>query len=252
TSPEYQMKRLLVAGMPRIFQVAHVFRKGELGQRHNPEFTMLEWYRAFSEVDQVMGDTEELVRGVALALTGSEGSSGPHGPIDLAPPFRRLAVASAFERFAGVRADDALAMAERDEDRFFRILVDTAEPALGQEPRPVFLVDYPASQASLARKKPGDPRVAERFELYVAGIELCNGFGELTDPVEQRVRLLRDQLARATQNKPVYPLDERFLKALEEGMPPSAGNALGLDRLVALTLGEREIAKVIAFPADWI
>jgi lysyl-tRNA synthetase class 2 len=128
-------------------------------------------------------------------------------------------------------------------------MVDRVEPALAQLDRAVVLCDYPASQASLARKKPGDPELAERFEVYVAGVELCNGFGELTDPSEQRQRFERDRAARAALNLPVYPIDERLLEALAR-MPPSGGNALGLDRLVALVCGTTEIADVLAFTAD--
>src|SRR5690606_36377426 len=143
--------------------------------------------------------------------------------INCEPPFERLPVAEAFERFAGTSQEDALRLAETDEETFFRLLVEKVEPALATIHHPVFLTDYPISQASLARAKPSDPRVAERFELYVGGIELCNGFGELTDAKEQRDRLERDQKARKTLGKPVYPIDERFLVSLEEAMPPSAG-----------------------------
>jgi lysyl-tRNA synthetase class 2 len=128
-------------------------------------------------------------------------------------------------------------------------MVDAVEPALARFDRGVFLVDYPATQASLARLKPGDAQLAERFELYVAGVELCNGFGELVDAAEQRARLVRDQAERQTRGLPVYPVDERFLEALAR-VPPSAGNALGFDRLVALACGELEIASVMAFTAD--
>jgi len=242
TSPEYQMKRLIVAGVPRLFQVSHVFRRGELGARHNPEFTMLEWYRAFAGVDEVMRDTEELVADLVAAL----GSPAP-----LTPPFARLSVCEAFERFASVAEADFFSMASGDPDSFFRTLVERVEPALASA-GPTFLVDYPISHASLARAKPDDPRVCERFELYVGGVELCNGFGELTDPAEQRHRFALDQASRAAHAKPVYPVDERFVAALEEGMPPSAGNALGLDRLIALCLGESEIARVMPFPAGLV
>jgi len=252
TSPEYQMKRLLSGGVPRCFQIAHCFRKGEVGQRHNPEFTMLEWYRAFASVEQVIDDTEALVRHVAAALGAGTTIAAFGASVDLGAPFERLAVADAFARWAGVSAEDAIALASSDEERFFRLLVDEVEPSLVRSPRPVFLVDYPAPFASLARLSPRDPRVAERFELYVAGVELCNGFGELTDAAEQRARLLRDQEERRRRGLPVYPIDERFLAALEEGMPPSAGNALGLDRLIALCLGSLGIADVTAFPAGWL
>ncbi|WP_104980499.1 EF-P lysine aminoacylase EpmA [Sorangium cellulosum] len=254
TSPEYQMKRLLSGGVARCFQLARCFRRGELGDRHNPEFTMLEWYRAFASVDEVMSDTEVIVQRVADALGAGDtlAPSASGARVSLRPPFPRIAVGDAFARWAGVPADDAIALASRDEERFFRLLVDVVEPAIAALPHPVFLVDFPAPFASLARLKPGDPRVCERFELYVAGVELCNGFGELTDPVEQRARLAADQAARAARGKPVYPIDERFLDALEEGMPPAAGNALGVDRLVALCLGAKAIGDVLAFPHGWL
>ncbi|MFT3776633.1 MAG: EF-P lysine aminoacylase EpmA [Minicystis sp.] len=252
TSPEYQMKRLLAGGIPRCFQLAHCFREGEVGSRHNPEFTMLEWYRAFATVDEVIADTEALVRHVARALGAADVLAVAGTRVDLAPPFERLTVADAFARHAGVAPEEAIALASSDEDRFFRLLVDAVEPALARALHPVFLVDYPAPFASLARLREADPRVAERFELYVAGVELCNGFGELTDPVEQRARLERDQAERRRLGKPVYPIDERFLAALEEGMPPSAGNALGVDRLIAVCLGTDRIGDVSAFPVDWL
>ncbi|MBI4703468.1 MAG: EF-P lysine aminoacylase GenX [Deltaproteobacteria bacterium] len=249
TSPEYQMKRLLCGDLPRIFQLAHCFRRDEQGDLHSPEFLMLEWYRAFSTVEEVMDETEELVRGIlakhALGLPLQVGSSR----VDPRLPFERLCVGDAFARWAGMPAPEALALAERDEDRFFRLLVERVEPGLARVGRPVLLCDFPASQASLARLRPGDPRVCERFELYAGGVELCNGFGELTDPVEQRRRFERDRQRRAALGKPVYPVDEGFLAALEEGMPAAAGNALGVDRLVALCAGAGAIADVQAFPA---
>ena len=252
TSPEYQMKRLLSGGIPRAYQVCHCFRRGEIGSRHNPEFTMLEWYRSFASVDEVIADTEALVRHVARALGAGEAIEVDGARVDLGAPFERLAVADAFARYAGVAAEDAIAMASSDEDRFFRLLVDEVETAIAKASTPVFLVDYPAPFASLARLRDSDPRVAERFELYVAGVELCNGFGELTDPVEQRARLVRDQDERRKRGLAVYPIDERFLGALEEGMPPSAGNALGLDRLVAVCLGTDRIGDASTFPVGWL
>ncbi|MBK8258230.1 MAG: EF-P lysine aminoacylase GenX [Polyangiaceae bacterium] len=252
TSPEYQMKRLLVGGIPRCFQIARCFRRSEKGDRHNPEFLMLEWYRAFSTMEEVMVDTEELVRFAASQISGGTEIEVDGVQVDLGAPFERLTVARAFERYAGIDEERALTMAHDDEDKFFRILVERVEPKIAQNKRAVFLTHYPAKQASLARLSPTDPRVAERFELYVGGLELCNGFGELTDPKEQRARFERDQEERRAQNKPVYPIDERFIHALEEGMPRAAGNALGVDRLLAVCLGEKSIFDVMGFPAPWI
>lgn len=252
TSPEYQMKRLLVGGLPRIFQLARCFRKGEMGHNHNPEFTMLEWYRAFADHEEVMEDTEALVREAAKAA-GSPGEFRVgERRIDLQRPFLRLTVAEAFARYTALSEGEMLRCAREDEDTYFRALVEQIEPALGALDQPVFLLDYPASQASLARKKPSDPRYAERFELYAAGIELCNGFGELTDPAEQRARFEADQRERARRGLPIYPLDERFLGALGEGMPPASGNALGLDRLIALACGASTIGEIQAFPAPLV
>ncbi len=265
TSPEYQMKRLLAGGMPRVFQLARCFRRGERGARHNPEFTMLEWYRAYAGVEAMIAETEALIATIARAAH----AASPGGPlpvlhartargkraIDVTPPFERLPIARAFARHGGMREEQALALAlsgsAADEERFFRVLVDEVEPALAEGP-PVVLCDYPVTQASLARKRPDDPRVAERFEVFVGGVELCNGFGELVDPHEQRARLLADQAARRAAGLPVYPLDERFLASLEEGMPPSAGNALGVDRLVAMALDAEEIGDVMSFPEGWL
>ncbi|HEX3772707.1 MAG TPA: EF-P lysine aminoacylase EpmA [Polyangiaceae bacterium] len=246
TSPEYQMKRLLAAGHERIYQIAPCFRRGERGERHNPEFTMVEWYRAHAGVEDVMRDTEQLVAAVTGGAVRLEAGGRT---VDLAPPLDRMTVCEAFARYVGWSREATLAAAEADEDRYFRALVEDVEPALAARDRGVFLVDFPATQASLARTKPGDPAVAERFELYVAGVELCNGFGELVDAAEQRQRLTRDQGARRARGLPVYPIDERFLEALAR-VPPSGGNALGFDRLVALMCGATAIADALAFTAD--
>lgn len=244
TSPEYQMKRLLAEGWARIYQMTPCFRRGEIGERHNPEFVMLEWYRRHADIEAVVVDTEQLI----AAVTGGAVILGGR-TIDVRPPFERISVCAAFARFVGWSEEQTLAAADHDEDRYFRAFVETVEPAIAAFDHGVFLVDFPASQASLARKKPRDPRFAERFEAYVAGVELCNGFGELVDPIEQRRRLLRDQDARRARGLPVYPIDERFLEALGR-VPPSAGNALGVDRLAALTCGTTDIGDVMAFNAD--
>ena len=244
TSPEYQMKRLLAEGWEKIYQVGPCFRRDEIGERHNPEFVMLEWYRAQSVVDDVLRDTEQLV----AAVTGGSVRLGER-VVDVRPPFERIAVCEAFARYLGWSREETLRAAAADEDRYFRAFVERVEPELERLDHGVFLVDFPASQASLARSKPGDPDLAERFELYVAGVEICNGFGELVDPAIQRERLERDQAVRRARGLPVYPIDERFLEALAR-VPPSSGNALGVDRLAALVCGTTEIASVMAFTSD--
>jgi elongation factor P--(R)-beta-lysine ligase len=256
TSPEYQMKRLVSGGVFRCFQLARCHRRDESGALHNPEFTMVEWYRAFADVAAVMADTEQLVVAVAgalgdaVALDLPAAVPGARRALSLARPFPRLTVREAFARFADTDEDTMLHLATHDEDGFFERLVTRVEPALAALPTPVFLCEFPAPQASLARRKPGDPRYAERFELYAAGVELCNGFGELVDPVEQRARLVADQHLRAERGLPMYPIDERFLAALEHGLPRCAGNALGFDRLVALASGDPDIRRIQAFPAE--
>lgn len=241
TSPEYQMKRLLVGGLSRIYQLARCFRRGERGPRHEPEFTMLEWYRALSSAEAIMRDTEECVAHCARSLCGTTRlARADGGVLELAPPWDRMTVEEALRAHAGIAWDDIAA----DEERFFLVLTEI-EPRLGRE-RPVFLTEWPAPMASLARLIPGTDR-AERFEAFVSGIELSNGFGELTDPIEQRARLERDRAARAARGLATPRIDERFLAALEEGMPPSGGNALGFERLLMLLIGEVEIDRVLAF-----
>lgn len=243
------MKRLLVAGVPRLFGLVHCFRAGELGHLHSPEFTMLEWYRAFAGYDAVLEDTERLIHALHRSLCDSDElvlASGAR--VELTLPFLRLGVREAFARYAGVA--DAAELAARDEDEYFQRLVDDVEPALAELGRPVFLMDYPASQAALARLCPGDPSVAERFELYLGGVELCNGYGELTDPVEQRARCEHDRVRRAALGRHVPHAPERFLDALDQGMPPASGNALGMDRLIMLLLGQDRIDRVMPFPSD--
>ena len=248
TSPEHHMKRLLAGGLPRIYQLAHVLRAGELGPIHEPEFTMLEWYRAFAGQAEVMADTEAVVTRVARTIAGGTTLTLCDGrAVDVSPPYERLTVRDAFRRFANI--DDAAVLPE---PRYFEVFVGEVEPALAELSHPVFVCDYPIRYASLSRPSPDDPSVAERFELHLAGVELCNGFGELTDAAEQRRRFERDQAERRERGQPVYPIDERLLAALEEGMPPSGGNALGVDRLVSLACGLAEIAGVQAFPAEWL
>jgi lysyl-tRNA synthetase class 2 len=247
-SPELSLKRLLVGGVPRLYSLSHAFRRDEQGALHEPEFLLLEWYRAFAGQEAVLRDTEALVLAVAKALTGKPRLHAPDGrALDVRPPFPRVTVREAFQRFAQI--GDATDLAATDEDRYFRLLVDRVEPALARFDKPVFLCEYPLTQAALARPSPKDPRVAERFELYAGGVELCNGYGELVDPVEQRRRFVAERAERRAARRRVYPLAERFLAALEEGMPPSGGNALGVDRLILLATGAKRISDVI--PEPW-
>lgn len=240
TSPELAHKRLLVGGVPRLFELARVARADEQGPLHAPEFTMLEWYRAFADLEDVLRDTEELVRSVVRELAGEDTVFVlGNRQVSVAEPFDRITVREAFQRYADV--EDAVDLAARDESRYFELLVSRVEPALAQLPRPVFLTRYPLSQAALSRPHADDPSVAERAELYFGGVELCNAYGELTDPVEQRRRFEDEARRRAEQGRVVYPLDEDFLAALHEGMPPSAGNALGFDRLVMVATNRSEI-----------
>lgn len=250
TSPELHLKRLVVGGMPRVFEVARCFRAEELGALHEPEFTLVEWYRAFAGYERILEDTEQLIARVAEELAGRAQLTlpGTAKTIDVSPPFERLTLREAFRRYASV--DDAVRLAVDEPDRFDEVLIGEVEPGLAAEGRPIFLTHFPSTRAALARRCPHDPSVAERFELYVGDVELCNGFGELTDPVEQRQRFQAEIERRRAAAEPVYPLDERFLKALEEGLPPSSGNALGLDRLVALACGGLPIDRVQAFPAQ--
>jgi lysyl-tRNA synthetase class 2 len=263
TSPEYQMKRLLAAGMPRIYQVCKCFRGNERGPHHAGEFTMIEWYRGWDSLEAIIADTEQLVARVVTALRGRPEALVGDRAIDVTPPWPRLTVRAAMARWAGVAVAgdepaEALAAKVRAagipvadgaawDDAFFAAFLARVDPAIAALDHPVILCDWPAPLAALARRRDDDPRTALRFEAYLGGLELANAFDELTDAVEQRARLEEDQRARARAGRPVYPLDEKFLAALAEGIPPSAGIALGFDRLVMLATGSRDIAEVLTF-----
>jgi lysyl-tRNA synthetase class 2 len=240
TSPELGMKRLLAAGYPRIFQICKCFRKEERGRRHLPELTMLEWYTAGHDYTDLMLQCEALITEVAEFMGLDETLPFQGRRIDLSLPWPRMAVTEAFERLAGIAVDRAM-----DEDRFDEVLALEIEPQLGID-KPVILYDYPATHGALARLKPSDRRWAERFELYIGGLELCNAFTELDDPEEQRARFEKERESRRQAGKPVYPMPDRFLAALED-MPAAAGNALGIDRLVMLFTDTAQIDDVVAF-----
>ena len=267
TSPEYAMKRLLAEGFERVFQLSRVFRNGEVSATHNPEFTMLEFYRAGTDYRGIMEDLERLVEAAARALAPGGAPRVARGgrALELAAPFERLTVQAAFLRHAGVdlaacRGDGAALRAaaraaghdagpagEPFEDAFFRLMLAAVEPRLGVT-RPTFLTDWPASMAALSRVKADDPRWAERFELYAGGLELANGFSELTDAAEQRARLLEERALRVRLGRPALPLDEPFLAALSS-MPAAGGVAVGFDRLLMLLTDAASIEEVLLFPA---
>lgn len=268
TSPEFAMKKLLVAGMERIFQIAHVFRNGERSATHSPEFTMLEWYRAGGTIGQMMDDTQALVRACAQA---AEATVLRRGDLTCDPfaPWRKLSVAQAFDEYCGIdllatapdpwapdtallaeqAAEIGVSVSENDrwDDIFFKVVMDRIEPHLGMG-APTILHSYPVSMAALARPNAQDPRVADRFEAYACGVELCNAFGELTDADEQQRRFDADMDLKQALYGERYPVDPDFIAALRHGMPESAGNALGLDRLIMLICDADSVDQVLWLP----
>ena len=251
TSPEFPMKRLLAAGSGPIYQLCRVFRNGELGRLHNPEFTLLEWYRPGFDHHALMDELSDLILALAPTPMAEE----------------RLSYAEAFQRHLQIDPHSASVDSLRDcaigqgiagaeslplegRDAWLDLLLShLIEPHLGAAGM-CFLYDYPASQAALARIRPGEPPLAERFELYISGVELANGFHELTDAHEQRQRFLQDNRRRQSQGLPSVPMDEHLLRALEAGMPACAGVALGVDRLLMVLRKIPRIQEAIAFPAE--
>jgi lysyl-tRNA synthetase class 2 len=251
TSPEFPMKRLLAAGVGDIYQIGKVFRDGEFGRWHNPEFTLIEWYRIGFDDAALMTEVEALLD----ALLAPHRSLLPAERITYREALRRhtgvdpySASDAELERAAERSGIDCDADLDRDA-RLDLLMGMVSGPRLGLE-RPCFVCDYPASQASLARMKPGHPSVAARFELYLDGVELANGFHELSDAHEQRTRFAQDLGIRRSRHQPEPPMDERLLAALSQGIPDCAGVALGFDRLLAVALRAAGIAATMAFPID--
>lgn len=243
TSPELCMKRLLAAGFERVFQICRCWRSGERGAFHLPEFTMLEWYRSETDYLGLMDDCEELVRCVVSGL-GLDGRFSYRGrTLDIHGAWEKISVREAYRRFGGISMEQAMV-----EDCFDEVMVNAIEPMLGLD-RPAFIYDYPAERGALARLKSGDPSVAERFELYIGGVEIANAFSELIDADEQRARFVQEASYRASAGKVPYPSPEKFLEELPH-MPPSAGIALGVDRLVMVLLGKEDIDDVVAFAPE--
>jgi len=272
TSPEYHMKRLVAAGYERIVQVCRCFRAEEAGPFHQPEFTMIEWYRAQGSMEDLMADCEAVIEAAARAtkawptvpVPANRRGEGGQPVLALDRPFDRRTVRELFRQYADValRGDESVdemrGLAARAgcqvaddaawDDVFYQLFLDRIEPHLGSG-RPMFVSDWPLPLGALARKKPGDPLTVERFELYAGGLELANAFGELTDPVEQRARFTEEAALRRQRGRAVYPVDEKLLAALPH-MPATCGIALGFDRLLMLVLGASSIRDILAFAHD--
>ncbi len=264
TSPEYAMKKLLVAGFENIFQITKSFRNKETeSELHNPEFTILEWYSAYENYEKIMDDTEELFKYLALTTQKSQTLKFGKNTIDLSLAWKRTKVKDAFKTHAGINHEDfenvekfRLVVKNKGyqvkedtkyEDLFFMVFLNEVESKLGLT-TPEIVFDYPIQMAALSKKCSDDPKYAERFEVYVAGMELCNAFTELNDPVEQKNRLEAEKEERKALKKDDYPVDQSFIRALEFGMPPSGGIALGVDRLVMLLTDTPDIRDILFFP----
>lgn len=269
TTPEYAMKKLLVAGLPKIFQICKCFRNGEgKSGKHNPEFTIMEWYRANSDYTEIMRDCEQMFQWILKSVALAEGEesqalSYQGKTYDLSSPWERISVAEAFQKYAGIDTETLLSSSRlieagqkkgytvtsqtNWEEIFNQIFLNEIESHLGQG-QPTILYDYPVEMASLARAKTNDSRFAERFEFYINGIELGNAFSELADASEQEKRLLQEENLRAQIGKNVYTHDADFIEALRVGMPPSAGIAVGIDRIVMLFTDTPTIEETLFFP----
>ncbi len=278
TSPEYAMKKILAAGFPKIFQICKSFRGGEaIDDLHNPEFTILEWYRAHADYNDIMDDMERLINFVGNNLKNKKRVTFPKKAknlkikyqgktIDLTSPWQRMTVKEVFSKYANIELDKALereqiareavkrgyVVSKNDsfDDIFFKIFLNEIEPRLNSG-KPVILYDWPYQMAALSQRKKQDPRYAERFEVYIGGLELGNAFSELIDSNEQRKRLIKERNLRKSLGKEIYDIDEDFLEALRE-MPPSGGIAVGVDRIAMLFTDAKKIDEVMFFPAKQI
>jgi lysyl-tRNA synthetase class 2 len=242
-SPELCMKRMLAAGYEKIFQICRCWRDRERGSQHLPEFTLLEWYRAGAEYKSSMEECEALILSMAAFLGLGKKIAYRSHEMDLTSPWERISVKEAFGRYAQSSISEAL-----KGDLFDEIMVREIEPHLGIG-KPTFIYDYPGERGSFARLKVTDPSVAERFELYMGGLELANGFSELADPGEQRRRFHEANENRRLMGKPTYSIPDKFLAELKD-MPPSAGIAMGIDRLVMVLLDIKSVDEVVAFTPE--
>jgi elongation factor P--(R)-beta-lysine ligase len=243
TSPELCMKRLMAAGYEKIFQICRCWRERERGSQHLPEFTLLEWYRTGGDYHSLMEECEGLIRFVARAIGLGQKIIFRDREIDLSKPWQEISVKEAFRFYTKISITEAL-----EQNLFDEIMVQEIEPNLGVE-IPTFIYDYPAERGALARLKQEDPSVAERFELYIGGLELANGFSELVDSEEQRRRFHLENENRQSSGKSIYSMPDKFLAELDN-MPPSAGIALGVDRLAMVFLDAKTIDEVVAFTPE--
>lgn len=264
TSPEYSMKKLLVGGAEKIFQLSSSFRNKETNSSfHNPEFVLLEWYRAYCSYLDVMNDTEKLVKFLVKKETGNDFVVFDNNRVDVSLPWDRKSVKDLFKEYSGIDSstlEDVCKLRTKVlekgynvnnstlyEDLFYLVFLNEIEPNLGFE-KPVFVFDYPVQMGALAKKCDGDEKYVERFEAYICGVELCNGYSELTDPFEQSARLEAERELRKKIANDDYNIDQSFISALEFGMPPSGGNALGLDRLFMIITNTLDIRDIMLFP----
>lgn len=242
-SPEFSIKKLLAAGIGNCFEITKCFRnEEEVSRLHSPEFTMLEWYRINADYTDIMKDFEQLF----LKIIGKDKLTYQGVTYDLSLPWPRISVSEAFQKFAN---KDVLKVSDED---FYKIFFNEIEPKLAESHKPYFIYDYPISQASLSRPKAGDPRFAERFEVFLAGVELGNCFSELTDAKEQRKRFENDLNARRKLGKTDYPVDNDLIDALESGLPRVSGIAVGVDRIIMLAADTSSVSETMFFPADEI
>ena len=265
TSPEYSLKKLLSLGFPKLFEITKVFRQNEsFGGAHNPEFTLIEWYRPHSDYRRIMKDTEELVSGLATMLYGKPAITYCGTKINLTPPWLKISVKQAFKKYAGINLDQAKTLTQFKalfrknkypiphqatwDDLFYYVFLNFIEPNFPKD-KPVIIYDYPLPQAALAKRKSKDSFYAERFEAYIAGIEICNAFSELTDWKEQYKRLKEECSLRKKLGKNLYGVDMDFIDALKSGMPETGGIALGIERLEMLLLNIKDINDLLALPA---
>ncbi len=260
-APELYLKRLIIGGFERVYEINRNFRNEGLSIKHNPEFTMLEFYMTYSDYNDLMILTEEMITTLSNKITGGMKISAWGHEIDLTPPWDRLTLRDSVIKYTNidkkVLEDRNLAIewARREEipvkgdESLARIILEIFEKKVEEHLiKPTFIIDYPTEISPLARRKNDDPDITERFELYIAGIEVANAFSELTDPEDQRQRFLAQEKERAVGDEEAHKMDEDFIRALEYGMPPTAGEGIGIDRVVMLFTGQRSIRDVILFP----